>query len=399
MRSLLLTLALAACTAPTTSDKDTGDTGSGETDTDTDPSGGDSGDTGDTGATVNVLEPGQFDPPFETTHTTLDVATTTGPRSVVTLVPDGTKTVGGKTLPVVKMLDELGDPGGMTLVASFEGPRFVLGSVTIEQALGGLDITIEGGTPIEMDLTTPVGAKQSLSVDGTVTIGTPGVDDPGYLPFTFEYTVTDREAVAPAPMGDVPGCRHTTFSTSSGPLSVGGELWTRDDIGFVHAAITEGTWGALDGGASGYVGWQDDGDVAAIQSERRLTPTGDSFVLSTYEVNEADEADKDENAQLYLEVRWADADRAKTDEAPPVTVTMGTELTTFDTELVKSAAGFLHPEVADEGYRWWIVAVDDDASDETENGVSYYARVDHTGGVEGDDLIVGAFLKYAKVSE
>lgn len=343
------------------------------------------------------LEPGSFDPPFENTRMTLDVATTTGDRSSVGLTVTGTRTVGGQELPVLELTDQLtGAPAGMELVAEIEGTSVTLGGVTLQEALSGLDVAIEASEPITVDMSAPIGVENTVTIDGTVTIGDPEIVDPGYLPFDVTYTVQSHDAVAPAPMGDIPGCRHTTFSAASGALSADGELWTRDDVGFVHAVIDAEPWGVLDGGASGYLGFGEGGGVGVVQAEQRLDAANPTFSMSTYDAEGQFDADKDTHAQMYFEMRWADADKARTSEKPPVEPSFGTVFGFYPHVLVESPAGYLHPNEADEGYTYWVALVDQAAKNEAVNGIAYRVGATYVG--SGDPVLVGAFIRYHKIA-
>lgn len=339
------------------------------------------------------FSPGAFDPPADQTRTTLDVATTTGARSSVTLTPRGTRTVGAADLPLLVLTDPTGADAGLELAVQMEGPTLTLGAVRLEGALAGLDVDIVGAEPFVVRMDAPVGEPQTLTVDGTVVVGDPSVGTTGYLPFDFTWTVTEDDAVAPAPLGDLPGCRHATFASSAGPLEVTGELWTRDDIGFVHATLDSQPWGRLDGGASGYFGHDSAGGVTVVQAEQRIDPANPAFQLSSYDVAQAFDADKDVHAQMWLEYRWADADLARTDAQPPVDAVFSTVFGVFPSTVLPSPVGYLHPELQDEGFHYWVALVDQAAKNEPTNGIAYTVRATHLG-TRSDPVLVGAFLRY-----
>ncbi|HMV66622.1 MAG TPA: hypothetical protein PKA64_07210 [Myxococcota bacterium] len=340
-------------------------------------------------------DPGAFDPPFAQTWQSLDVLDTTGATSPVGLYVDGAVTVGGATLPAVTLVHETdGSPVGLTLGAEIEGAQVTLGTVSISAALAGVDVTLTPSAPLVVDMGAPVGVTQHTSISGTVTVGDPPVSGDGYLPIDLTWTVASTDTSAPAPMGDVPGCREASFSASAAGLTASGRVWIRDDTGFVHATLDDGTWGPLTAGMAGYGGWADFGDVTVVQSEHRVDLANPTFSLTSNDAHLTFDADKNTHAQMWLEARWADDAMAHTTEPPPLSFTFGANLGWFPASWAQSSIGLLHPG-DDDGYVWWVAAVDQAAkNDPAPNPIVYWVDATYTG--TGPGVIVGAFIRYTR---
>lgn len=343
----------------------------------------------------NTGEPGAFDPPFENTRVSYQVTETVGVAAIQAEVT-GSTTVGGEELPEVTILDTRPDATPITAALSFDGPEFSLGALSLPNAPPsvGVDFTLD--EVVRVDFAGAIGAPQQSTVDGTLLLGDPELAPETYLPMGLTVTVLDANVVADTPMGALPGCRHASIAADAGGLTATGEVWVRDDVGFVNGFL-DTTWGRFDLGMSGYVGFDDVGGKRIIQSERVVNLASPSFMLSTYDIDGDFVADKDTHAQMWLEMRWSDPERARTDEQPLLTPHFGTVFGVFPSTVVRSDKSILHAD-EDEGFVYWTAFVDQAAKNEPENGIAYSVGATNDGFID-DDVLVGAFIRYARITK
>jgi hypothetical protein len=128
-----------------------------------------------------------------------------------------------------------------------------------------------------------------------------------------------------------------------------------------------------------------------------LTPERPNFSLSTYDVAQTHDADKDTHAKMLLELRWADADRAATTDQPLVTETFRTVFGVFPSLLVPSPVSLFHPEENGLGYTFWVGYVDQAAKNEPINGISYAVDVSLPNSIT-HPVLVTARIHYARTS-
>lgn len=316
-------------------------------------------------------------------------------QDLVTLRATGTRDIGGVVMPELTLANTTtGADVGLTVVVDRDATSVSIGGFSTTAALNGVDLDITLDTPVVLDVTAPIGEPQAVSVEGTITIGTPGFGTEGYLPTTGTYTVQSHDAVAPAPMGAVPGCHEVTFEGSAGPFQVSGTLWGHDDLGFVHAELSADPFGTFSAGSAGYVGWEEVGNTGLIQAEGVVSPDAPSFTASTTREQGIYDADKNVHAKMYLELRWLDETLARTTTPPPVDVLFSAGFGTFPHTLVQADTPYLHPEEADQGYVWWLAFVDEAAkNDPSENPFAFSVSVTHN--VSSPEPVkVGAFLAY-----
>lgn len=339
----------------------------------------------------NTGEPGAFDPPFENTTMTL-LMNEAGASGEIQTAVTGSVTVGTEDLPVLSVQDSR-SPTPIEVVASFEGTDVALGGFTIPHTPPGIGVEVVFSQAFHIDMEGPIGQPQTATLGGELTLGDPSISEELYLPFDITATVLETDVVAPAPMGDVPGCRHASVSASSGDLSATGEVWTRDDVGFVHGFV-DTTWGRFDLGELGYKGFDDVGDRRVIQAEG-VVQLGRPFSLSTYDIDGDFLADKDTHAQMWLEMRWANAERARTEEQPLLSYQFGTVLGTYPAEIQRSDVSLLHASES-EGFVYWYALVDQAAKNEADNGIAYQVSAWNDGFIS-DDVLVGAFIRYKRI--
>lgn len=343
----------------------------------------------------NTGEPGAFDPPFENTRASYQLTESAG-IGVITSTVTGTTTIGGEDLPQVTLLDARPGATPITAAMSFEGPEVVIGAFALPNAPPSVGVDITFDTPLHIDFAGEVGAPQQTTVGGTLLLGDPLLAPDTFLPMGLTVTVLDEDVVASTPMGAIPGCRHASLAADAGGLTATGEAWVRDDVGFVNGFF-ETSWGRFDLGMSGYTGFDDVGGKRIIQSERVVNLGNPSFTLSTYDIDGDFLADKDTHAQMWLEMRWSDPDRARTNEQPPLTPHFGTVFGVFPSTVVRANKSVLHAD-EDEGFVYWAAFVDQAAKNEPENGIAYSVGATNDGLVD-DDVLVGAFIRYARITK
>lgn len=313
----------------------------------------------------------------------------------VTMKPTGVRTVGDVEMPEFSFVQTADSaPVGLTVIVDRDTELVSIGGFSTTEALNGVALDVLLDEPVVLDVNVPIGEPQTVAVDGTITIGTPGFGTEGYLPLEGTYTVTSHDAVAPSPMGAVPGCHEITFEGSAGPFSMTGTVWGRDDLGFVHGEIDADPFGTFSAGSEGYVGWEEAGGTGIVQAEGVVSPNAPTFVASTTRDQGIFDADKNVHAKMYLELRWLDEDKARSDEPPPVDVLFTAGWGYFPHALVASDTPYLHPEEADQGYTWWLAFVDEAAkNDPSENPIAFNVNVTHTS-ASPEPVKVGAFLAY-----
>lgn len=338
--------------------------------------------------------PGSFVLDYDRSVQQLVIVDEDGGEDRVTMEPTGTRDVGGTELTELTVKTGGADVGLGLVVDAAQG-SVTLGGFSTTAALNGIDLDVRLDAPLVLDVTVPVGTPQAVEVDGTITLG--GADGTeGYLPLAATYTVQGHDAVAPTPMGDIPGCHEVTFDGAAGPLAMSGTIWTHDDLGFVHADLDAGAFGTFSAGMGGYVGWEEGGATSVVQSEGYVSPSSPAFYASTTRGLGVYDADKNVHAKMFLEMRWADDALARTATPLPVTVLFTAGWGYFPHLLVQSDTPYLHPEEASEGYVWWLAFVDEAAkNDPSENPISFDVSVNHDG-TSADAVKIGTFIAYGR---
>jgi len=135
------------------------------------------------------------------------------------------------------------------------------------------------------------------------------------------------------------------------------EIWYHPTFGILKVEVPELGFGTT------LLGEYDCGnpqasDYNTIQKIGIVSSENPSFVLSSYDCSGDFDADGERHAKMYLELRWADEDKAKTSEKPEVEVSFKTVWGYFPFQLVKSSVSIFHPEENEEGFTYWYAYVD-----------------------------------------
>jgi hypothetical protein len=302
----------------------------------------------------------------------------------------GEKTIDGKPY-LVAQIAEVGAANTNQIYLNFTDPlhvTFAGGRVdTYSSSLpfGTPEVPfIEGELDevVDLNLEPPVGESVDISCSGTGTLV--GVD--ATADFAGSYVLVEEDASVETAMGIIHGCRHFEGSgvvsseqipESMNNIEMSAELWYSDSKGVVAMIFHRPPYEDI---VFGLASVEDlgEGDESHGNIQRMGvvggTGTG-SFELSTYDVNQDFDADKNVHAKMILELRFMDEEKAKTSEEPPVSVEFGTTWGIFPHMLVSSPVSFFHPEESGMGFTYWIAYVDEAAKNEPENGIAYRISV------------------------
>lgn len=231
--------------------------------------------------------------------------------------------------------------------------------------------------PVLVDLNPPVGAPQTVHVNGNAVLGDPAAPVLEYpLDTDVTYTLEEDNATVQTSLGPISGCRRFTASTVVAGTTYDGEVWFHPTLGMVSGHVS---WPPPNGVSLDIRDLKDLGTPAdgwnELQGMALLSPENTSFTLDTFDVRETFDADKNSHAKMLLELRWADETKARTQDAPPVDVEFGTVWGVFPHELVQSPVSIFHPEENGNGFTYWLAFVDQAAKNEPENGIAYHVRV------------------------
>ena len=159
--------------------------------------------------------------------------------------------------------------------------------------------------------------------------------------------------------------------------------------------------GAFQSGGAGLGGLSSRSDNAdgtrTLYGETVLDPLNPVVEVNSYELANEFDADKNVHAKMVVAVRWADGARARTNEIPPVYEEFGTAMGYFPSYLSEVAVSPLHAGESDEGYVWWVAAVDQAAKNEPGDGTSYYAKATYDptyGAADGAPVRAAVSLTY-----
>jgi hypothetical protein len=325
--------------------------------------------------------------------------------SLVRTLPDGTKEsyssrptseieIDGATYTRLQVGDDISSGSG----SGVEFAGTIIDEDTVEVVRGAFStssaalfgvpayVSATADEPILIDIAPPVGEPQSFSVSGTSVFGTPDAEpQPGTVAGT--YTLAETDVTVDTPVGAVAGCNHYTVDATV-PLLFGvdtdvvGDVWYSPRLGLVKAELAS----PLDGLGVGFGGSNDarllDDGWATVQrvAVLGLGAADASFAVSSYDVEQLYNADKDTHAKMLLEVRFADETLAKSDQQPAVIETFSTDFGYYPSMLVASPVSFLFPEDNDQGFTHWIAFVDQAAKNQTVNGISYNIDVTYDAG-------------------
>lgn len=297
----------------------------------------------------------------------------------------GTVTIGGEDFTRVVIGDDIASGGtsGVELIGNLVDKTTVevigAGFATTSAGVLGVPayVSVRADEPITVDIEPPVGEAQAFSVSGSGVFGSPdGEPMAGTLSGT--YTLEEVDVTVDSPMGAVDGCSHYRVEAMVPILfgvetPVNGDVWHHPNLGIVKAELEEPLAGLSVGLAGSRDvkllddGWATVARVASLGSGASES----SFTLSTYDAEQAFNADKDTHAKMLLEVRFADEGMAKSETQPAVSELFATDIGYYPSMFVASPVSFLFPEENGAGYTHWIAFVDQAAKNQNVNGISY----------------------------
>jgi hypothetical protein len=252
--------------------------------------------------------------------------------------------------------------------------------------------------PAHLNLGAPIGVPQTLTVSGTAVFGDPANPVTSQqAQGTVEYTRVADDVVAQTAMGPVAGVSHYTGTLTIGDTVLTGAAWYHPELGAIAMEVDFPPPTGLRFDFLGSADYGGPGGTNTIQAMAVLTPERPNFSLSTYDVAQTHDADKDTHAKMLLELRWADADRAATTDQPLVTETFRTVFGVFPSLLVPSPVSLFHPEENGLGYTFWVGYVDQAAKNEPINGISYAVDVSLPNSIT-HPVLVTARIHYARTS-
>jgi hypothetical protein len=245
--------------------------------------------------------------------------------------------------------------------------------------------TVTLNTPLTVSLNPPLNVPQTATSGATIQV--PGDPTVHQGQASFNYTLVDDNAAVETSMGTIYGCKHFSGTASAvsdllPPILTGvtaqGDVWYHPSYGVV--AFTSPL---LDLGMeiSDAVDCSDPDSSGHVIV--RKTATVDSahwFSVDTYgDCNQAFDADKDEHAQMLLELRWADDAKAKAGApdtlGPMLHIEFGTVWGVFFATPVKTQVSALHPEENGQGFNYLYAFVNQAAKNEATNGIAYHISV------------------------
>ena len=238
--------------------------------------------------------------------------------------------------------------------------------------------------PLTVNAESPLGTAQSFDLKGNATYEKPGVKGHKMEQTTVKgaYTLQKKDVTVQTPLGPVSGCYQFKITatvpglfSALGPFE--GDLWYSTKLGVVKTNVTKPLAG-IGLGVSGSSGFDDLGDGwASVYKVARVGGKAATFTLSTYDPAKKFDADKNTHAKMLLELRWAEADKAKLETKPYVQLRFGTMTGYFPATLVRSTSSLLFPEENGQGYVHWFAFVDQAAKNQSQNGIAYQIKVDH----------------------
>jgi hypothetical protein len=298
----------------------------------------------------------------------------------------GTKELGGKTYQRWRFADSLTAPqeGVEPWIRRTEGGRFeFVGGEAYTRALGigQAGQPILSGTvdqPLALDPRMPVGQPLAIDVTGRATVV--GVETATRVQGTIQ-AIADSVALQ-TPAGVLHGCRHFqgsfTFTGTALPAPLASarldaDLWYHQEYGMVGVAIRLPPYLER---ASRFQGVSDfvdlPGGYRMVQKLGVLSAASNTtFQLSTYDLRQQFDADKNTHAKMLLEIRNEDETEARSLLQPSVSIRFGTVWGIFPAQLVQTPASFFHPSENGKGFVYWIAFVDQAAKNEPTNPIAY----------------------------
>jgi len=343
------------------------------------------------GGSEDVKRP--LDPPGRDTQATYEVGVTEGGVVEAQVRFVGETTFNGQAWEKYEFAYPKPEGTKMSHVygVASEGRRIVLAGGDVVYPPGDIrhkDYVVTLDEPVAIDLDeVPVGAEQTTQVSGTIQItGQPAIHAGG----TATWKKTAVDAVVETKMGTVAGVEvyegeavltegegHWVLDAVKG-LTVHGKAWVHPKMGLLKYETPEfPIGGGLVGSRS--CGDPTAGDTNTIQAVGIVSPQQPVFELDTSDCSGEWDADKMRHAQMLLELRFADDDKARTSDAVPVSVTFGTAWGWFPFQLLPSPVSIFHPEENGQGYTFWYAYVNEGAKNEPgDNGILYRIEVRST---------------------
>ncbi|MBI1945630.1 MAG: hypothetical protein HYS27_08035 [Deltaproteobacteria bacterium] len=307
-----------------------------------------------------------------------------GTSFISTFEPVGTAEIGGETY--THYLDDA--PSGSAEVdATVREQDILIAHATFDSTITeGLGLPAQGDATFEPVISlprgAPVGEPQLFALTGTAVVG-------GALPVpintTAQFTVSDDDVEVVTPMGVLRGC--SAFDATgvarnffAAETTISGAGTFCPTFGLVTGRISEpasmaglglDVLGSADAADLGE-GWSTVYKVAVLG----VGGTG-PFRLSSFDAHQANDADKETHAKMYLEVRWADDARAQTQDSPYLTPSFHTILGVFANDALAQHPSLLFPEDNAAGIVTWSVLVDQAAKNEADNGIAYGIDVNY----------------------
>ena len=258
-------------------------------------------------------------------------------------------------------------------------------SVTYPSGSGKTDYVVTFDKPVFLEeASIPIGVEQTLTVSGSVKIGN---NDPVKGNGEIRFTKTAEDATVETDFGVVSGVH--VFEGEGRLDDMGGtglwdiilgktvrlEAWYHPTFGVLEVVAPDLGLGAKLLGEND-CGNPQGSDYNTIQKIGVVSKETPEFILSNYDCSGEFDADKMRHAKMYLELRWADESKAKTQDLPQVEVLFGTVWGYFPFQLVQSPVSIFHPEENKEGFAYWYAYVDEAAKNEPgENGILYQIKV------------------------
>jgi hypothetical protein len=268
------------------------------------------------------------------------------------------------------------------------------------------DSSITFPAPINLNLNPTVGQVQAVTTGGMVSPIDAGVDA-GHLlsahgpqtissdDVTGEYTLVEANATVVTGMGPVSGCSHFTgwFMSTSASLpealrgqKVSGELWYHPSFGVV--AFNTTNLGTVDLGIGTTMTDSDDCgsvDSSGYKTIRKvgMVDASSSFELDTYDCDGKQYlADKNVEASMLLELRWADGTQAKTEAQPLPKVEFGTPMGWFPNSMTEQSTSTFYPEENSNGFKYWSSYVKQaNKNDPGDDSTAYHIKVGAVAGL------------------
>lgn len=351
--------------------------------------GGSGGGGGDAVSSADVV----YQPPANLDHWVYALTRDDGTKQVITARVAGTKTIGGAVFarlqvgvlpkspadPNANYIEAWAQPKGTAVV--FAGGEIHNGALKLPP--GTPDITLTVDPPVTVETNVAVGVAQAVTATGTLLVGDPATAKPvtGTQTGTFQLVATDESV--DTGIGVQSHAAHYSGAVTILGQPASGELWMVSGTGVVKAV---GQWPGMPGGVKGVSmglaasgGSQLQGANTVASQESLLTPTNPTFSLDTYDLDGGVYADKTVHANLLLELRWADPEKAKTAVPPAAQLNFGTAVGYYPTSQVDSPVSILHPEDNGKGYHFWTTLVNQAAKNESGAYTSYHIKATLTG--------------------